>query len=264
MKTIKTAADLVALQQSLAATCDPDKVRVTVCGGTGCRTSGSEKVIDAFRQALVAQGLDATVDVMVTGCHGFCERGPVVVIKPQGVFYERVKLEDVPELVSETLVHRRVVDRLLYSDPLTGRKITYEHEVPFYQLQTRVVLDQNGLVDPTSISDYLALGGYGSLSKVLHHLAPVEDEGRAGEREKRNRTDGGREHRQPDRPPGECPVPDEVPLRRLFLPRKVHPDRRHPDQVGDDGRHIQRPKCRVCDHESWPDVRWVSLTSAVP
>jgi NADH-quinone oxidoreductase subunit F len=172
MKTIRTAEELVALQQSLAAMRDPEKVRITVCGGTGCRTSGSETVIDAFRQALEAQRLDATVEVMVTGCHGFCERGPVVVIKPQRIFYERVTPEDVAEVVSETMAHGRIVDRLLYSDPTTGRKITYEHEVPFYQLQTRVVLDQNGLVDPTSITDYMALGGYGALSKALHQLTP--------------------------------------------------------------------------------------------
>jgi NADH-quinone oxidoreductase subunit F len=171
MKFIRSAEELLALQQALAASRDPERPRVTVCGGTGCRTSGSEAVIASFRQALAEQG-PPSVEMLATGCHGFCERGPVVVIKPQGIFYQRVTPADVPEIVRETVACGRLVDRLLYRDPTTGQRITHENDVPFYQLQTRVVLDQNGLVDPTSITDYIALGGYGALSKALHNSTP--------------------------------------------------------------------------------------------
>ena len=172
MKEIRTAEELLALQQALAASKDPRKVQIAVCGETGCRTQGSEAIIARVRVALAAEGLGDKAELLVSGCPGFCERGPVVVIRPQGIFYQRVTPEDVPELVSETVVHGRVVERLLYSHPTTGQKLPFEHDVPFYQGQTRVVLDLNGIIDPTSITDYIAAGGYAALSKALQHFTP--------------------------------------------------------------------------------------------
>ena len=107
------------------------------------------------------------MDVRTTGCHGFCERGPVVVIHPQGIFYQHVKPEDIPEVVAETVAQGNVMDRLLYTHPQTGEKITYERDVPFYQLQKRLILADNGLIDPTCIEDYIARGGYSALARAL-------------------------------------------------------------------------------------------------
>jgi NADH-quinone oxidoreductase subunit F len=113
------------------------------------------------------QGVENKVNIRTTGCHGFCERGPLLVIKPKNIFYQRVNAEDVSEVISETIVKGNIIDRLLYTDPNTGKKITYEHEVPFYKGQNRLVFGNNGLIDPAEIDDYLAVGGYTALSKAL-------------------------------------------------------------------------------------------------
>jgi NADH-quinone oxidoreductase subunit F len=170
MKKLSTVDELGALRQALTSEREPSERCITVCGGTGCRASGSERVLRAFQEELEKQELASAVDVMATGCHGFCEQGPVVVIKPQGIFYRGVRPNDVPEILSETLVHGDIVERLLYTDPSTGRKIIYEHDVPFYRRQRRIVLDQNGIIEPTSITDYIAFGGYTALSKALHEM----------------------------------------------------------------------------------------------
>ena len=118
---------------------------------------------------------------MRTGCHGFCERGPVVVILPQEIFYQQVAVEDVPEIVSETLLGGRVIQRLLYVNPATGRAVTYDHDVPFYQLQMRRVFSDNGRIDPTEIRDYIARDGYAALSKVLFSMTPGAGDRGGGE-----------------------------------------------------------------------------------
>lgn len=130
--------ELEALRASIIKTRDAQKPCITVCGGTGCHSFGSEGVTDAFKKEIERQKLGAKIDIKVTGCHGFCEKGPVVVIKPKNIFYQQVKAEDIPEIVSETVVKGNIIDRLLYTDPGTGQKITYEHEVPFYKEQKRL------------------------------------------------------------------------------------------------------------------------------
>ncbi|GAG12001.1 unnamed protein product, partial [marine sediment metagenome] len=132
---------------------------------------------------IARQNLSAKIDIKVTGCHGFCEKGPVVVIKPKNIFYQQVKAEDVPEIIAETVIKDKIVDRLLYTDPATGKKITYEHEVPFYKEQERLVFGNNGLIDPNVIEDYLAIGGYAALAKVLSGMTPeaiIEEVKKAG------------------------------------------------------------------------------------
>jgi NADH-quinone oxidoreductase subunit F len=118
--------------------------------------------------------LQINVELKETGCHGFCERGPVVVIRPKRIFYQRVKPEDIPEIISETVLNGNIIERLLYVDPVTNEKIVYEADVPFYKRQTRNILGVNGEIDPTNIEDYIAIGGYSALSKVLFHMAPEE------------------------------------------------------------------------------------------
>jgi NADH-quinone oxidoreductase subunit F len=174
MTVLGTMDELEALRRSLIAERDPNERCITVCGGTGCRANGSDRVLKEFERELQVQGLATEVKLAASGCHGFCEQGPVVVIRPDAVFYRRVQPEDVAEIVSETVKQGRIVDGLLYVDPTTGRKISHEHEVPFYQLQRRVVLDQNGIIEPTEITDYIAAGGYGSLAKVLREMSPAE------------------------------------------------------------------------------------------
>ncbi|MEI6633974.1 MAG: NADH-ubiquinone oxidoreductase-F iron-sulfur binding region domain-containing protein [Chlamydiota bacterium] len=169
---IATVADLEALQKSLAAGRDPSKPCVAVCAGTGCSASGGARVADAFRAEIAARGLQAAVDIRTTGCHGFCERGPLVVIHPRGIFYQKVSPDDVAEIVSRTVGEGRVIDRLLYVDPATGEKIVHENEVPFYRAQTRLILGANGRIDPTRIEDYIEGGGYRALAKALFSMTP--------------------------------------------------------------------------------------------
>ncbi|HDH97471.1 MAG TPA: 4Fe-4S dicluster domain-containing protein, partial [Proteobacteria bacterium] len=153
---------------------DPDQVIVTVCGGTGCRGSGAEAVIEAFKDAIRKLNIERKVKVgfRETGCHGFCERGPLVVIRPKKIFYQMVKPEDVEEILEKTVLGGEIIERFLYVDPKTGEKILYEDDVPFYKHQMRLIFGQNGLIDPASIEDYIALGGYDALVKALFEMEP--------------------------------------------------------------------------------------------
>jgi NADH:ubiquinone oxidoreductase subunit F (NADH-binding)/(2Fe-2S) ferredoxin/Pyruvate/2-oxoacid:ferredoxin oxidoreductase delta subunit len=176
MNRLQSMMEFQTLQATLQAENDPNRPFITVCGGTGCRVYGSEKVWEAFQTELDRQGVNAGLnyEVKVTGCHGFCERGPLVVIRPQGIFYSHVKAADVPEIISETILGNKIVERLLYVDPLSGNKIEHEHDVPFYKHQKRLVLDKNGNLDPAQIDEYIASGGYASLEKVLFSWTPEQ------------------------------------------------------------------------------------------
>jgi NADH-quinone oxidoreductase subunit F len=171
-KRLGSVVRLEALRNAIAAERDPDKPCITVCGGTGCHSFGSQGVSDAFKAEIKKNKLADKIDVKVTGCHGFCEKGPLVVIKPKDIFYQKVAEKDVPEIVAETVVKGKVLDRLLYIDPDTGKKVTYEPKVPFYNKQKRLVFGNNGLIDPTQIEDYIAVGGYAALGNVLSGMTP--------------------------------------------------------------------------------------------
>ena len=171
MNRLSSPDELEAIRKSIIKGRRPNKPCITVCGGTGCHTLGSEKVAAAFKQEIKQQGLKTKVDIRTTGCHGFCERGPLVVIKPENIFYQWVKVEDVAEIISETVLKGNIIDRLLYTDPNTGKKVTLEQEVPFYKKQRRLVFGNNGLIDPNNIDDYLALDGYAALSKALFKMS---------------------------------------------------------------------------------------------
>jgi NADH-quinone oxidoreductase subunit F len=174
MVSIHTAQELDTWRESLASKVDPDLPVITVCGGTGCRVYGSEQVWTAFQDELTNQKANAKLkyDVKVTGCHGFCEKGPLVVIHPQGIMYTNVKVSDVEEIVGETIVKNTVIERLLYVDPQTNEEIKCEQDVPFYKHQHRLILGLNGLLDPTRIEEYISQGGFASLKKVLTSLSP--------------------------------------------------------------------------------------------
>jgi NADH:ubiquinone oxidoreductase subunit F (NADH-binding)/(2Fe-2S) ferredoxin/Pyruvate/2-oxoacid:ferredoxin oxidoreductase delta subunit len=140
---------------------------VAVCGGSGCRAQGAMQVFEALRAEMDAQGGDRQVLVRATGCHGFCECGPLVVVHPEGVVYQHVKVADAGEIVQRILLAGDPLERLLYADPATGERCSCEQHIPFYAHQQRLVLADNGRLDPTSIDDYIALGGYTALARAL-------------------------------------------------------------------------------------------------
>ncbi|UCC40073.1 MAG: NADH-quinone oxidoreductase subunit NuoF [Candidatus Aminicenantes bacterium] len=150
------------------------KTCVTICGGTGCHAYGCLKVAQAFVEEVKRQNLEDSVDVRTTGCHGFCERGPIVVIQPEGVFYQRIQVDDIKEVISETIKNKKIIDRLLYIEPKTEKRIILEKEVPFYKKQERIIFGNNGFIDPTDIEDYIALDGYRALEKVLFDMTSEE------------------------------------------------------------------------------------------
>jgi len=174
MEEIKTFDQLEQWRKTILEQHDPDQTVIYLCDGPGCSAYGSGEVYEALRVEIEREGLDRAVMIKKTGCHGFCERAPLLVISPQEIFYQRVAPEDVPEIVSETLKKKNIIGRLLYRDPVTGKPYIYSHEVPFYQKQKRVVLGENGRIDPTSLEDYLAFNGYGAISKVLSSMTPEE------------------------------------------------------------------------------------------
>ena len=146
---------------------------VLICGGTACCSSGANAIAAAFKEELKAQKLESTVQVVQTGCLGFCEQGPIVKILPQGTFYVQVKSTDVKEIVAEHLVKGRVVQRLCY-DPEQGKKLVAEANIPFYQKQYRIVLRNCGVIDPEKIEDYIARDGYKAIEKVLFEMTPEQ------------------------------------------------------------------------------------------
>jgi NADH-quinone oxidoreductase subunit F len=172
MKKINSPAELKTLQEEIKARVKPDQPCIAICAGTGCLAYGTQKLVDRFREEIAGRNLDQKISLRTTGCHGFCERGPMAVIYPEKIFYQQIKLDDVADIIEKTLQNGEIIDRLLYQDPVTKEKIVYEHDVPFYKKQMRLVFGMNGLIEPTSVEDYLAIGGYGALAKVLGGMAP--------------------------------------------------------------------------------------------
>jgi NADH:ubiquinone oxidoreductase subunit F (NADH-binding)/(2Fe-2S) ferredoxin/ferredoxin len=174
MPKLNSPAELEEFRKGILSKRAPDKPCITICAGTGCLALGSDKVITAFEEEIEKQTLKTKVDVRGTGCPGFCEKGPIVVIYPEEICYVSVTPEDAPEIVSQTIVGKKVIDRLLYTDPNTGEKAVHEYEIPFYKNQMRLLLGNNIKIDPKSIDDYLALGGYSALAKVLSQMTPEQ------------------------------------------------------------------------------------------
>jgi NADH-quinone oxidoreductase subunit F len=173
-KRLNTIADFHTWQAALSAQWDESQPRVRVCDGTGCRALGSQKVLAALREELGKAQPRTLIEVVGTGCPGFCERGPLVTIYPQRISYQKVKPDDVPEIVRKTLTGGETIERLLYTDPHTGQHIHTEPDLPFYRKQKRLLLDLNGRIDPTRLEDYVALGGYTALVKALTTLSPEQ------------------------------------------------------------------------------------------
>jgi NADH-quinone oxidoreductase subunit F len=164
---LSSAADLLALRAQLIEHRQHAKTTITVCAGTGCLACGCEPVTKTFRDLVAENRLETEVEIKTTGCHGFCERGPLVVIQPDGVFYQRVKPADAKLIVDQTIKHGQLVNKLLYRDPQTKQTIAKEKDIPFYKKQMRLIFGKNGYMDPTSIHDYIVLGGYAAIPKAL-------------------------------------------------------------------------------------------------
>ncbi|MGQ9732752.1 MAG: NADH-quinone oxidoreductase subunit NuoF [Candidatus Zipacnadales bacterium] len=147
---------------------------IRVCNGTGCRVCGAASVTAALQSALASRGLVGEVEVIATGCHGYCERSPIVVIEPEGILYQRVEVEDAPRIVSATIERNELLPDLCYEDPITGERIPHERDIRFYAGQYRIVSAMNGKIDPTSITDYIGQGGYEGLAKALIDMTPEE------------------------------------------------------------------------------------------
>ncbi len=178
------------LEEAAAACAHLPKVRV--CAGTGCLANGSAKVRAAFEAEACARGMTLPVDFAAetTGCHGFCERGPLVVIEPGGILYEKVKPGDVPEIFEKTILRGEIVARLQYRDPNTKKPARTPGEIPFYARQHRLVLGRCGEVDPFEIADAVRLGAYAGLAKALD-MPPGEIVGMVRESGLRGRGGGG-------------------------------------------------------------------------
>ena len=174
MPKLKNLEDLQEFRESLLAQREKVITVVTICGGTGCRASRSMKVVEALRAELAAKKLAKSVQLRVTGCHGFCEQGPIIVIDPANTLYCHVSPDDVSEIVSKTIEKGEIIERLLYTDPTSEKKITKESDVPFYRAQDRVLLSQNRKIEPCSIEDYIAIGGYSALARALSEMTGTQ------------------------------------------------------------------------------------------
>ena len=174
MGRIGSKAEFERIRHEIITSRDTGTVRIAVSSGTCGRAYGSEKVVESLRRELSLRGLDGEVELKSTGCHGFCEQEPIVLVFPMEVAYCRVKPEDAAEIVAETVSKGNVIDRLLYTDPVTGEKVVRESDIPFYRNQRRIVLASNRIIDPLKIEDYIAVGGYSALVKALTEMKPEQ------------------------------------------------------------------------------------------
>lgn len=181
----RTREDFLKCQLETRAALDKEQMRILVCAGTGCVANGSLGVYDALVEKVQARGLPVKVHLLdevehdsfavhASGCHGFCQMGPLVRIDPQGVFYHHVQVEDVEEIVEKHIIANQLVERLLYHDPGSDEVVETQDKIPFYQRQTRVALEHCGRIDPDDIHDYIAHGGYEAIAKILFEMTPED------------------------------------------------------------------------------------------
>jgi len=150
-----------------------NQLTISVCHGTGCVSGKAFEIREALEKAVVELGLEG-VKVDFTGCHGFCQQGPIVVVEPEGIFYAHVSVDDVPEIVKSHLRDSQPVKRLFYIDPISGKPVPYHKDIIFYKKQQRIVLRNCGRINPERIEDYIAVGGYQSLRKTLFEMTPEQ------------------------------------------------------------------------------------------
>jgi NADP-reducing hydrogenase subunit HndC len=191
MPRINSTAELEELRKSIVSKRDPDKPCIAVCAGMDCLSQNSGRLISTFEEEVSKKDLKSKVEIRATGCHGYCEKGPMVVIYPEEICYVEVTPEDVPEIISQTVLGKKVIDRLIYTNPDTGEKAERLSQVPFYKNQMRHLMDNNTKIDPKSFDDYLAVGGYSALSKSLFEMSPEKVLEEIKKAELRGRGGGG-------------------------------------------------------------------------
>ncbi|MFH1983317.1 MAG: NADH-ubiquinone oxidoreductase-F iron-sulfur binding region domain-containing protein [Pseudomonadota bacterium] len=172
MTKINTIRKLEALRTKLQNNRKKFQTTLVLCGGTGCQASRCQILIDTVKNELVKQGLEKRVQVRTTGCHGFCEQGPIVIVDPGNTFYCHVLPDDAHDIITKTVCEGEIIERLLYKNPVSGKTIQTEAEIPFYRAQDRQLLALNRQVDPCAIEDYIAIGGYSALAKTLFGMTP--------------------------------------------------------------------------------------------
>ena len=200
MNKLNSRDDLTALREVCRKAFDAEKKKILVCGGTGCVAGGSLNIFDRLRSLLEAKGISADVELAdephegsvgmkKSGCHGFCEMGPLVRIEPQGWLYTKVKIDDCEEIVEKTILGGEMIERLVYRQ--NDQLYPTQEEIPFYKKQTRVVLESCGHINASSIREYIALGGYSALEKALFDMQPDEIINEVSESNLRGRGGGG-------------------------------------------------------------------------
>ena len=168
-----------------------DKGLISLCAGPGCIIHRSDNLRDALYEEMEKHGIADKYEIRLTGCHGYCEQGPIMVVDPGGIFYPKMKMENIPEIVEKTLVNKEPVDKFLFKDPKSKKRIAKELEVPFYKLQTRSIFGQTRFIDPNNIDTYLSVGGYLALGKALYEMKPDEIIGEVKNANLRGRGGGG-------------------------------------------------------------------------
>jgi len=191
MEPLNSSSDLEKLRKKILDKKDSKRLAISVCVSTGCKALGVQKVLEAFNVEIKKQYLEGKVDIKETGCLGFCEKGPRIVIYPEEIYYFQVDAKDVPEIISKTLINNEIIERLLYTDSITGKKARYLSEVPFYKFQNRLLLESNSKIDPKKIENYLAIGGYAALAKALFQMTPEDVMKEVKESHLRGRGGGG-------------------------------------------------------------------------
>jgi NADH-quinone oxidoreductase subunit F len=174
MEKLRSPQELEALRATCRQPGSGGRPCLSLCAGSGCTASGAQEVLQALRKEVERQGLQDAVEVKSTGCHGFCEKGPVMVVWPEKVFYNGVAPRDAGAIIGSVTDGKKPVEKLLYKDPVSGKRILHEHEVPFYARQQRVLFGNNGQIDPKDIRDYIRVGGYASLAKALTKQSRTE------------------------------------------------------------------------------------------
>ncbi len=172
MKTLARPADLAAWRKEILASRPSFERTIVVTSGTCGQASGSLQVLDALRREIERRGLADRVGITVTGCHGFCEMEPSLVIYPEGTFYKKLEPKDVPAIVEETILNGRVIPGLTYEEPSSDRRFGRQEDIPFYKKQTRLLTESNFHIDPERIEDYVIRGGYDALARVLSSMSP--------------------------------------------------------------------------------------------
>lgn len=180
---LKNRQDLIELREAYSAALKLQTRKILVCAGTGCMAGGSLDIHDELIRLIEEKGIKCSVElekdphnesigIKKSGCHGFCEMGPLVRIEPEGILYTKVKLDDCEDIVNQTIADGKVVERLVYK--VEGKPYIRQEDIPFYAKQHRVVLEHCGHIDATSILEYIGIGGYEALEKALFEMEPVE------------------------------------------------------------------------------------------